>query len=155
MKEKLMAQVSILERAAKDEAVEFNLDEARAVMFDAAQRIETLEKDTVEKDSRIAELSPKAELGDRKVAETKTEAIRLLTIICEHSETKDMGRVERMKERFEKESLSFDDIERYRADAQDEFDRLFPAKGEAVGSEVTPELSERVTVDVSAYKIGK
>jgi hypothetical protein len=30
MKEKLMAQVSILERAAKDEAVEFNLDEARA-----------------------------------------------------------------------------------------------------------------------------
>jgi hypothetical protein len=156
MKDKLMAEVSVLERAAKDESIEIDLDKVRTTMFDAAQRIETLEKDVSEKDSKVAELTPLSEIGTRKINEVKEDTLRLLGVICEHTETKDMGRRDRMKERFEKETLDFAAIERYHADAQAEFDTLFPAEGKAQGTKIEEERATDIeTVDVSAFKFKK
>jgi len=156
MKDKLMAEVQLLERAAKDESVEIDLDKVRSTMFDAAQRIETLEKDVVDRDSKVATLTPLSEIGTRKIEEVKTETLRLLGVICEHTETKDMGRRDRMKERFEKETLDFAAIERYLADAQAEFDVLFPANGTAVPTRIKEEpKAEAKVVDVTAFKFKK
>ena len=154
MLEKLRAQIGILERAAKDENADVNLDDVKSVMFDATQRIETLEKESSERKAEVEKLAPLADLGSRKIQETKDECIRLLTVVCEHSESKDMSRRDRMKTRFETESLDFDAIKRYADDAQAEFDAIFPAESRAIAKK-DEDLNSRVVIDVSPFKIKK
>ena len=151
MLEKLKAQIGILERAAKDEGVEIRLDEVKTVLFDSMQRIESLEKDLAERTAKVSELQPVADLGNRKIAETKAETLRLMTVVAEASPSKDMSRVERMKQRFESENLDIAAIERYFEDARTEFDAAFPVEGKAVPAK--KEEEGRSTVDVSTYKI--
>ena len=153
MKEKLMSQVSILERAAGNEDAVVDLDAVRVTMFDAAQKIEVLEKDLASRDASIAELTPLSEIEKEKIAEVKADTLRMLTVICEHSEDKDMGRADRMKERFEKEALDFTAIKRYRDDAQAEFDKLFPENGNSRAKEIDAERAAVANPDVGAYKI--
>lgn len=152
MKDKLREQVNIMDRAAKDEGVQLDLDAIKEAMFNAANRIEELEAEKKEVEAKVEELTPKAEIGDQKVEETKEETLRMLKVICEHTESKDMGRHDRMKERFEKEKLDFASISRYLADTQEEFDRLFPVEGKAKAETLETKEEER-TFDVSAFKI--
>lgn len=154
MLEKLKSQISILERAAKDENTEVSFDEIKGVLFDASQRIESLETESNSRQVKVEELQPLADLGNRKIDETKAECLRLLTVICEHTESKDMGRRDRMKARFETEKLDFDAISRYAADAQAEFDVLFPVEGRAAVKK-DEELSSRVSFDVAPFQIKK
>jgi hypothetical protein len=150
MKDKLREHVNTMDRASKDDSVELNLDSIKEAMFTAANRIEELEAEVEKVEEKVEELEPLAEVGKEKIEEVKEETLRMLGVICEHTETKDMGRRDRMKERFEKESLDFPALKRYLADTQEEFDRLFPVEGKAKPETTT---ADERAFDASSYKL--
>jgi len=136
LSENLLDQAKIIEDARADEsATAPNLETIKDRLYDAAQEIDKLEAEVKESKDLADKSQELVKLGEKKIVETKEETLRMLKVVCEHSETKDMGRHDRMKERFEKETLNFESIERYQKDVNAEFDILFPPKSESKGEE--------------------
>lgn len=153
--ERLLEQAKVIEDADSGNGSVPDLEAIKENLYNAAQEIDRLEAEVKERDEKITNGKDLVALGGKKIQETKDETLRLLKTVCEHSETKDMGRHDRMKERFEKESLKFEDIERYLKDAQAEFDALFPVSGKAKGEdpEGKPTDKNKSNLDLSAFKI--
>ena len=153
--ERLLEQAKIIEGADSGNESVPDLEAIKDTLYNAAQEVDRLEAEVKERDEKITGSKDLVALGEKKIQETKGEVLRLLKTVCEHSETKDMGRHDRMKERFEKESLKFEDIERYLKDAQAEFDALFPVEGKAKGGdpEGQPADKNKGNLDLRAFKI--
>lgn len=152
--ERLLDQAQKIQEA--EEGSPPKMEDIGQALFDAAQEIERLEGEVTTAKEEVNNTKAMADLGAQKIKETKDETLRLLKVICEHSETKDMGRHDRMKERFEKEDLGFADIERYYKDAQAEFEVLFPESGRAVAGDPEDKNAKREApaFNCGAYKIG-
>ena len=148
--EKILEQARVIEESEKGGEVAPDLAVMKDAMFEASKELDRLEAELTSSNSKAAGLEPMARIGELKISELKAETLRMLKIICEAAENKDLGRHDRMKERFEKENLDFDALKRYCDDAQSEFDRMFPVEGRAKAVE---NKEEKSPIDVSGFKI--
>lgn len=152
--EKLLEQARIIEEAEDGQEAAPNLGVVKQALFDAAEEMDRLNATVKELEDKGTKSQKFVALGEKKVEETKSETLRLLKAVCEHDPSKDMGKHDRMKERFEKETLEFEAIERYRADAQAEFDKIFPPDSRSKGGDPEDKPGAGTKeLDVSAFKI--
>ena len=152
LSEELLVQARVFEEAEKGGEVAPDIVVVKSLLFKAAEEVDKLSAKLTEKEEELTAKKGMVELGELKIRETKDDTLRLLNVIGEHS--KDTSRHDRMKERFEKEELKFEDVKRYHEDAQAEFDKLFPAEGRAKGSETDDgKKDERNTINIAPYKI--
>jgi len=147
--EKILEQARVIEESEKGGEVAPDLGAMKDAMFEASKELDRLEAELKTSTDKAAGLEPMAKIGELKIAELKSETLRMLKVICEASKDKDLSRHDRMKERFEKENLDFDALKRYFDDAVSEFDRMFPVEGRAKAVEVKDESKP----DVSSFKI--
>ena len=148
--EKILEQARVIEESEKGGETAPDLAVMKEAMFEASKELDRLEAELKTSVDKAAGLEPMAKIGELKLTELKSETLRMLKVICEALKDKDMGRHDRMKERFEKENLDFDALKRYHEDALSEFDRMFPVEGRANPVEVK---EDKPNIDVSGFKI--
>lgn len=146
--EKILEQARVIEESEKGGETAPDLAVMKEAMFEASKELDRLEAELKTSVDKAAGLEPMAKIGELKIAELKSETLRMLKVICEAS--KDLGRHDRMKERFEKENLDYDALKRYHEDALSEFDKMFPVEGRGKAVEVK---EDKPAIDVSGFKI--
>jgi len=155
LSERLHEQAKAIEDMDQNSESIPDLEAIKSNLYEAAQEVDRLNATVKDQDEKINKSQEFVTLGQKKVDETKTDTLRLLKAVCEHESDKDMGKHDRMKERFEKETLTFEAIERYHADAQAEFDKLFPPEPRSKGGDMEKPVAgeEGKKIDPAEYKI--